>query len=137
MDTGIACRLRGRLAERAYRLDNESSTVPILLQGRWMLQKAAAVYGITRCVSSRIQSTYGIDAREVATIHLPVNLEIFRPGPASPRFGGNPCLLFVGRMDDFGRNLGLLLEGFAIVRRRGAEAFLVLAGPTEDAARRR
>ena len=136
MDTGIADRLRGRsLGGHIVWTINQALYPILLLQERWMLQKAAAVHGISRYVSSQIQSAYGIDACKVGTIHLPVDLEIFSPGSASPRFGGSRYFLFVGRVDDPRKNLGLLLEGFAIARRQIPDVLLILVGPTEDPAR--
>lgn len=136
MTTAITDEHRGRTpGGHVVWVINQALYPFLLLQERWMLRKAAAVHGISRYVSSRIRSAYGMDPCKVSTIHLPVDLEIFGPGPASPRFGGNPYLLFVGRMDDPRKNLGLLLEGFAIIRRRAPGVLLVLVGATEVPAR--
>jgi glycosyltransferase involved in cell wall biosynthesis len=136
MGTGFTDWLRGRSPGGHIVWTVNQVLYPILLlQERWMLRKAVAVHGISRYVSSQIQSAYGVDGCKVGMIHLPVDLEIFSPGSASPRFGGTRYFLFVGRMDDPRKNLGLLLEGFAIIQRQIPNLLLVLVGPIEDPAR--
>jgi glycosyltransferase involved in cell wall biosynthesis len=97
---------------------------------RAVLRSAARVYATTAATRDRLASAAGLDPAEVGVLPIPVELGRFSPLPDEAWLAGlaEPTLVFVGAATDPRKNIGLLLDAFALLRRRVPRARLRLVG---------
>jgi len=130
--TTIGAEWRGRapglpLARRAA----AAASLPALERlERRVLAGAAALYATSPASRAQVAAAAGRDAREVGLLPLPVDCERFSPAPEAEWLDAleAPALVFVGRAGDPRKNLPLLLEAFALLRRSRPAATLRLVG---------
>jgi glycosyltransferase involved in cell wall biosynthesis len=130
--TTIRAEWHGRAAglPRGRRLAAAAS-IPLLERlERRILGDAAALYATSAASCADVAAVAGRAERDVRLLRLPIDAEQFTPATdhAWQTALAGPVLVFVGRADDPRKNLPLLLEAFAELRRRRPEARLLLVG---------
>lgn len=104
----------------------------LLAQQRRLLAACPRALGVSSYTVRQLLA-HGADAKRTARLPIPVDTASFSPSvvPAAPLTLG-----FAARFEDPRKNLGLLLEALARLRRRGMAARLRLAGAEPSAATR-
>lgn len=83
--------------------------------------------------ATELGETHGVERGRTFTLHYPIPIEDYAPGPKDPAFlarhnlGGKRVILFAGRMTD-NDSLVSLIEALPRVRERVPNAVLLLAG---------
>jgi glycosyltransferase involved in cell wall biosynthesis len=97
---------------------------------RKVLRGAARLYATSPRTQSEVAAVAGVPAADVGMLPIPVDLDRFQPAADEEWRDAlsQRVLTFVGRADDPRKNLPLLLEAFAEVRRSHPEARLRLVG---------
>ena len=97
---------------------------------RTVLRGAAHVYAITPETRDRLAAVAGLDVGAVGVLPIPVDFTRFSPLPDDIWLAGlaTPTLVFVGAASDPRKNVGLLLDAFALLRDRVPMARLRLVG---------
>jgi glycosyltransferase involved in cell wall biosynthesis len=97
---------------------------------RRTLRDARVRWTISAASRQAVAEAAGIPEETIRVVSIPVDTEQFAPlgDQAWDERLERPELVFVGRADDPRKNIGLLLEGFALLRRRVPEARLTLVG---------
>jgi glycosyltransferase involved in cell wall biosynthesis len=109
-----------------------AANAPVLRQlERTVLRGAARVYATTPATVDRLAAVAGLDAGAVGVLPIPVDAARFSPLPDDVWLAGlaAPTLVFVGAASDPRKNVGLLLDAFAMLRERVPMARLRLVGP--------
>ena len=138
--TTIASEWAGRAGGLAgWRRLAAGASVPWLRRlEREVLSGASALYATSPFSRADVAEAADRDESEVAILPIPIDAERFAPASddAWRRALERPDLVFVGRADDPRKNLPLLLEAFAGLRRSHPAARLKLVGapPSELAA---
>jgi len=98
---------------------------------RETLRRATCVYATSPASRAAMAEAGGLDLQHVGLLPIPVDASQFSPAAETTWREGleRPTLAFVGRADDPRKNLSLLLQAFAEVRRHAPAARLVLVGP--------
>jgi glycosyltransferase involved in cell wall biosynthesis len=111
-----------------------ASSRTLRLLERRTLRRAARVYATSPSSRDELAEASGLDAASIGVLPIPVDLVRFAPLPDGEWRAGleQPTLVFVGRADDPRKNIALLLDAFAAVRRDVPGAQLVLVGPGAD-----
>jgi phosphatidylinositol alpha-mannosyltransferase len=124
-----AARRPGLPASRRVALSVSARTLRKL--ERETLQRATRVYATSPASRAAVAEAGGLDPQHVGLLPIPVDTARLSPGPDTAWRDGleRPTLVFVGRGDDPRKNLPLLLEAFALLRRQVPAVRLVLAGP--------
>ena len=78
---------------------------------------------LSRYTQAELQTLNG--GRHVGLLPMPIDETLFTPAPGEVRPGR---IAFVGRLDDPRKNSRLLVEAVALLRRRGVDVELVMAG---------
>jgi glycosyltransferase involved in cell wall biosynthesis len=94
---------------------------------RRVLAGSGRVLGVSDYTVACIRRAASDFSRPVTTLIIPVDLERFRP-PFTPAPSG--VIGFAGRLSDPRKNIGLLLDAVALMRTRGMDVRLELAGNT-------
>ena len=97
---------------------------------RAVLRGARRVFATSPSSRAALGAAAGVDTGRIGILPIPVDLVRFAPLPEDEWLAGleRPRVVFVGRADDPRKNAGLLLEAFAVLRRRLPEARLRLVG---------
>jgi glycosyltransferase involved in cell wall biosynthesis len=103
---------------------------------RETLRRAAVVWATSPAARDVVAETAGLEPGRVTHVPIPVDTGLFTPLPEEDWRRGleQPQLIFIGRADDPRKNLPLLLEAFAHLRRRRPGATLTLVGEPPRAA---
>ena len=98
---------------------------------RTVLRGAARVYATTPVTRDRLAAVADLDPGAIGVLPVPVDSSRFSPLPDDVWLAGlaAPTLVFVGAASDPRKNVGLLLDAFALLRRRLPMARLRLVGP--------
>jgi glycosyltransferase involved in cell wall biosynthesis len=93
-----------------------------------LAQSADLVFCVSRTTADLVNEVYGKIRGTVVTVPHGVDSAIFRP-PTTPQPNvlGRPYVLYVGSRSWY-KNFGVLLEALSILRKRGCDLGLVLAG---------
>jgi glycosyltransferase involved in cell wall biosynthesis len=115
---------------RRHRFGASLSLPGLRRMERSVLRGAANVYATSAASRDSIASARGVDEAAVAVLPIPVDVERFRPKSDQAWLEqlDKPTIAFVGRADDPRKNLPLLLDAFALVRRELPDATLRLIG---------
>lgn len=97
---------------------------------RGVLRGAARVYATSPASRADVARAAGVPEQSVGLLPIPVDLGGFAPAPDDTwrELAARPVLVFVGRADDPRKNVPMLLEAFATIRRRFPRAVLRLVG---------
>jgi glycosyltransferase involved in cell wall biosynthesis len=97
---------------------------------RRVLRGATRLYATSQASRRDVAGVAGIPEHAVEIIPIPVDLERFAPAPDDVwrEAAARPALVFVGRADDPRKNVPMLLDAFAVIRRRFPRALLRLVG---------
>lgn len=97
---------------------------------RDVLRGATALYATSPSSRAEIATAAGRNESDVGLLPIPVDTQRFAPADDAVwrETLGAPVLTFVGRGDDPRKNVGLLLEAFAVLRRTHLGARLRLVG---------
>ena len=104
---------------------------PVLRQvERRVIREAARVYATSAASRTSIAAAGGRTETDVGILPIPVDTELFHPGPEEQWLARleRPMVVFVGRADDPRKNVALLLAAWPDVRRRISDALLRLVG---------
>jgi glycosyltransferase involved in cell wall biosynthesis len=97
-------------------------------QERFVYRRAALVLVNGEHTAAAIRRDQPAAGDRLRVVTAPIDTARFRPDPGARRRGDAPYLLFAGRVNDPRKNVGLLLQAFAVARRRHPDLALVLAG---------
>jgi glycosyltransferase involved in cell wall biosynthesis len=116
----------GRARRTAYRL----SARTLLRIERETLRGASRVYATSPSSRAAAARAGDLDPANISILPIPIDVEHFRPAPDAEWHAGleRPTIAFVGRADDPRKNVSLLLDAFAGVRRAVPAATLLLVG---------
>jgi glycosyltransferase involved in cell wall biosynthesis len=107
------------------------ASIPVLrrLEQR-VLRGAAVLYATSPSSRADVAAAAGRDERDVGVLPIPINPELLVPADEDEWRAAltAPVLTFVGRADDPRKNVSLLLQAFAELRRARPEARLRLVG---------
>lgn len=106
-------------------------SIPVLeMLERRVLRRATRVFATSPASRAAVAKAAGCTEDEVGILPIPIDLDRFAPAPDEiwSRAAAKPVLVFVGRADDPRKNVPMLLEAFADVRRRFPAARLHLVG---------
>lgn len=92
---------------------------------RAVLSGSGQILGVSEYTLTCLERVAPDRSRPVAKLSIPVDLVRFSPPPTPPQAG---VIGFAGRLSDPRKNVGLLLDALALIRARGVEARLELAG---------
>lgn len=96
---------------------------------RLAARRARRLIAVSEATRADLATTLGVDPARVEVIHHGAGLSYGEPDPpAGQRPLDDPYVLFVGTHAPH-KNLGILLDAFAIVSREAPRARLILAGP--------
>ena len=97
---------------------------------RRVLHGATRVYAISAATRDKLAAVSGLDAGAIGVLPIPVDSTLFPPLPDDDWLAGlgAPTLVFVGAASDPRKNVGLLLDAFALLRERVPNARLRLVG---------
>jgi glycosyltransferase involved in cell wall biosynthesis len=97
---------------------------------RRTLRSARILWTISAASRQAVAETAGIPESAIRVVPIPIDTGRFTPLPDEEweRTLEAPQLVFVGRADDPRKNIGLLLEGFTLLRSRLPDATLRLIG---------
>ena len=107
--------------------------------GKWVIQRADTIRVISEGEKRRLESLFPVLHGRIVNLHPLVNRDVFEKAIATSELGqvrnqlhvagldGVPFLLFVGRLSPQ-KNVPLLLEALAVMRRRHPGLALVIAG---------
>lgn len=106
-------------------------SVPVLAKiEQRVLQHAHRLYATSPTSRSDLAAAAGLDEDAVGIIHIPIDVEGFRPAADEDWLEAvnDPVLVFLGRADDPRKNVPLLLGAFARIRAKLPQARLLLVG---------
>jgi glycosyltransferase involved in cell wall biosynthesis len=130
--TGLEDEWRSRRAglPRSRRLALRANAPLLLRLERMVLQRAAAVYGISPASARSLADAAGLAPEAVRVLPVPVALEELRPEPDDMWQATleRPVVAFVGRAADPRKNLRLLVEALRALRERHPGTMLRLVG---------
>jgi glycosyltransferase involved in cell wall biosynthesis len=97
---------------------------------RTVLRGATRLYATSSASRADIARAAGLSDRAVGILPIPVDVERFVPAAEDEwrEAVARPVLVFVGRADDPRKNVPMLVEAFATVRRRFPRAVLRIVG---------
>jgi glycosyltransferase involved in cell wall biosynthesis len=97
---------------------------------RQVLRRAAQVYATSPSSRDAVAAAAGLAPETVRLLPIAVEPEIFCPEPDESWLGRleHPVVVFVGRSPDPRKNVGLLVDAFAEIKRRLPAAHLRLVG---------
>lgn len=97
---------------------------------RDVLRSADTVYATSPYVRELVVEEAGLAANEVQVLPIPVDSNVFTPEPDEAWFARleRPVVVFVGRASDPRKNIRLLVDAFALLRRTVPHARLRLVG---------
>jgi glycosyltransferase involved in cell wall biosynthesis len=101
-------------------------------QERFVYRRAALVLANGQRTAAAIRRDHPVTGDRLRVATAPIDTGRVRPDPDARRGAAAPYLLFAGRVNDPRKNLGLLLQAFAAVRRRRPDLALVLVGEVPD-----
>lgn len=107
------------------------ASIPVLeMLERRVLRRATRVFATSPASRTDVARAAGLAENRVGILPIPVDLDRFAPAPEEVwrEAAARPVLVFVGRADDPRKNVPMLLEAFADLRRRFATARLRLVG---------
>ena len=99
-------------------------------------QRADRIVCISEATASDVVRELGVDRERISIVYPGVDEAFFDAKPAPPAIlGGAPYVLAVGTLNER-KNLGVLIDAFAVVAKRNSEVQLVIVGsPDRDAER--
>ena len=99
-------------------------------------QRADRIVCISEATASDVVRELGVDRERISIVYPGVDEAFFEAKPAPPAIlGGAPYVLAVGTLNER-KNLGVLIDAFAVVAKRNSEVQLVIVGsPDRDAER--
>lgn len=97
---------------------------------RAVLRRATALYATSVASRAAVAEAAALEEDAVSILPIPIDVERFTPLPDDDweRRLERPLVVFVGRASDPRKNVGLLLDAFALLRRRLPDAQLRLVG---------
>jgi glycosyltransferase involved in cell wall biosynthesis len=97
-------------------------------------QRADRIVCISEATASDVVRELGVDRERISIVYPGVDEAFFDAKPAPPAIlGGAPYVLAVGTLNER-KNLGVLIDAFAVVAKRNSEVQLVIVGsPDRDA----
>ena len=99
-------------------------------------QRADRIVCISEATANDVVRELGVDRERISIVYPGVDEAFFDAKPAPPAIlGGAPYVLAVGTLNER-KNLGVLIDAFAVVAKRNSEVQLVIVGsPDRDAER--